>query len=108
MRNFRTFDELTEEYFLQRPEEIDDFLAESFDEYTKDNDAGALMAALRIIARVRGVSQVADTSGMTRRGVQKALSAKGNPRLNSLNAIMKAMGYCLVPQRLPENRTGAQ
>jgi probable addiction module antidote protein len=38
--------------------------------------------------------------GMSRQGLQKALSAKGNPRLDSINAIMRAMGYQLMPSRL--------
>jgi len=37
---------------------------------------------------------------MTRQGLQKALSAKGNPRLDNINAIMQAMGYHLLPHRL--------
>jgi len=37
---------------------------------------------------------------MTRQGLQKALSAKGNPRLDKFNAIMRAMGYQLVPRPL--------
>lgn len=43
---------------------------------------------------------MANEIGMTRQGLQKALSAKGNPRLDSINAIMRAMGYQLMPQRL--------
>ncbi|MEZ4865445.1 MAG: hypothetical protein R3C14_29315 [Caldilineaceae bacterium] len=37
---------------------------------------------------------------MTRQGVQKALSANGNPRLDNINAIMRAIGYQLLPHRL--------
>ena len=32
--------------------------------------------------------------------LQKAISSKGNPRLDNINAIMKAMGYQLMPHRL--------
>ncbi len=39
---------------------------------------------------------------MTRQGLQKALSSRGNPRLDNVNAIMHAMGYQLMP--LPLNR----
>jgi DNA-binding phage protein len=37
---------------------------------------------------------------MTRRGLQKALSSNGNPRLENVNSIMKALGYCLMPQKI--------
>ena len=104
MRDYRTLDDVTIEYFTQHPEEIDDFLNESFADYAEDGDSAALLSALRIIARVKGISTMADQVGMTRQGLQKALSAKGNPRLDNINAIMKAMGYQLMPHRL-ENAT---
>jgi DNA-binding phage protein len=37
---------------------------------------------------------------MTRQGLQKALSANGNPRLDNINTIMRALGYQLMPQRI--------
>jgi HTH-type transcriptional regulator/antitoxin HigA len=101
VRKLRTLDEFTEGYFRDHPDEIDDYLMEVFQEYADDNDTGALLAALRVIARVRGVSTMAEITGMTRQGLQKALSDDGNPRLGNVTSIMKAMGYCLVPQKLP-------
>jgi HTH-type transcriptional regulator / antitoxin HigA len=100
MRKMRTLDEFTDQYFRDHPEEIDDYLAEIFQEFAEDNDTGALLASLRVIARVQGISDIAAQIGMTRQGVQKALSDEGNPRLGNVTSIMKAMGYCLVPQKL--------
>lgn len=100
MTDYRTLDDVTVEYFTRHPEEIDDFLTETFTDYAQDGDSATLLSALRIIARVKGISTMASEIGMTRQGLQKALSAKGNPRLDSINAIMRAMGYQLMPQRL--------
>ena len=100
MTDYRTLDDVTVEYFTQHPEEIDDFLTETFTDYAQDGDSATLLSALRIIARVKGISTMAAEIGMTRQGLQKALSTKGNPRLDSINAIMRAMGYQLMPQRL--------
>jgi HTH-type transcriptional regulator / antitoxin HigA len=100
MRNYRTLTEVSEEYFANHPEEIESFLAENFEEYAEDGDSAALLSALRIIARVKGISDVARKAGMTRQGLQKALSAKGNPRLENINSIMHALGYRLTPQRI--------
>jgi probable addiction module antidote protein len=96
----QTLDELTVEYFTNHPEEIDEFVDEIFAEYTKDGDSAALLSALRSIARVKGISTIAKEVEMSRQGVQKALSAKGNPRFDTINAIVQAMGYRLVPQKL--------
>jgi probable addiction module antidote protein len=100
MTDYRTLDEVTIEYFSQHPEEIDAFLYEIFADYAEDRDSATLLSALRSIARVKGVSNMAQEIGMSRQGLQKALSAKGNPRLDSINAIMRAMGYQLMPSRL--------
>lgn len=102
MRNYRTLEEVSVEYFAKHPAEIDDFLAEIFADYAADGDSAALLSALRVIARVKGISSMADEVGMTRQGLQKALSVKGNPRLDNVNAIMRAMGYQLIPHRLEQ------
>lgn len=99
-RNYRTLDDVTAEYFTQHPEEIEDFLREIFTDYAEDGDSATLLSSLRVIARVKGVSTLAEEIGMTRQGLQKALSAKGNPRLDNINAILHALGYQLMPQAI--------
>ena len=62
-----------------------------FDAYAQHQNLSALLASLRIIARVRGISEIAEAAGITRQGLQKALSAKGNPRLDTLGLILGGM-----------------
>lgn len=100
MGNFRTFREVEEDYFRAHPEEIDSYLALIFDEYAQDGDLAALLASLRVISRVKGITTMAEEIGMTRKGLQKALSEQGNPKFASINAILQAMGYRLAPQRM--------
>jgi HTH-type transcriptional regulator / antitoxin HigA len=66
MRKFRTLDEFAEQYFCDRPEEIDDYLVEIFQEFAEDNDTGALLVSLRVISRVQGISDIAEQIDMTR------------------------------------------
>jgi len=100
MTDYRTLAQISIEYFTEHPEEIDEFINEIFAEYAQDSDSAALLSSLRVIARVKGLSAMAKEIGMTRQGLQKALSAKGNPRLDNINAIMRAMGYQLMPRPL--------
>ena len=100
MRHYRTIDDITEEYLRNRPDEIDEFITIIFDEYAQDGDIATLLSCLRVVSRVKGVSFIAENSGMSRKGVQKALSEDGNPRFESVNAILHAMGYSLAPQKL--------
>lgn len=104
MAKYRKFDEYKEEYFRQHPEEIDDFVTIIFEEYAQDGDTASLLTSLRTISRVKGVSTLAEETGISRNGIQKALSENGNPRFESVNAIIHALGYSLMPQKLNEVR----
>jgi probable addiction module antidote protein len=96
MKKYRTFTEVETSYFREHPEEIDDYIDILFEEFAKDGDTGALLSSLRVISRVKGITQIAEETGMTRKGVQKVLSETGNPELASINAIIHAMGYRLA------------
>jgi probable addiction module antidote protein len=104
-RNFRTLDDLEAEYFRERPEEIEPYIEEIFEAYATDGDSAALLASLRVIAQLKGITNIANQTGMTRQGVQHALSSKGNPRLDNINAIMNALGYRLSPEKLEPSAT---
>ena len=96
----RTLDDIEDDYFRQHPEEIDEYISLIFEEYAQDGNIGALLASLRVVARAQGITAMTDAAGMTRKGLQKALAAEGNPRFESINAILKALGYRLAPQKL--------
>ncbi len=100
MRDYQTFDEMEEEYFVRHPDEIDDYIGIIFEEYTNDGDVGALLASLRRVVRYKGVSETSRETGISRNGIQKALSRDGSPKFESVAAILKAIGYCLVPQKI--------
>ena len=101
MSTYRTIGEVEEQYLRDHPEEVDDYITVLFDEYAESGDTAALLSPLRVVSRIKGVSRVAEVSGLSRKGVQKALSENGNPQFSSVNAIMHAMGYRLTPQKLP-------
>ncbi len=56
--------------------------------------------SITMIARVKGAPTLAQETGITGNGIQKALSEKGDPKFESINAIMNAMGYRLTPQKM--------
>jgi DNA-binding phage protein len=68
--NYRTIREVEEEYLHNHPEEIDDYITVLFDEYAEGGDTSSLLASLRIVGRVKGVSHIAEVSGLSRQGVQ--------------------------------------
>ncbi|PKM38023.1 MAG: putative addiction module antidote protein [Gammaproteobacteria bacterium HGW-Gammaproteobacteria-10] len=100
MSSYRTIGEVEEQYLRDHPEEVDDYISILFDEYAETGDTATLLSSLRVVSRVKGVSRIAETSGLSRKGLQKALSENGNPQFGSVNAILHAMGYRLTPQKI--------
>ena len=102
MRNYQTLTELTEEYFACHPNEIDDFIKECFGEYAEDGDGSVLLSQLCLIARVKGLSVIADETDTPDQEFQKAWTVPDSLRLDRVNALMRAMGYQLIPQRVDQ------
>jgi probable addiction module antidote protein len=100
MRNYRTIGDVEEQYLRDHPEEVDEYISVLFEEYAESGDTAALLSSLRVVGRVKGVSRIAEASGLSRKGLQKALSENGHPQFESVNAILHAMGYRLTPQKL--------
>ncbi len=65
------------------------------------DDPAFIAAALGDIARVRGISDLANRTGMTRAGLYKALGKDGNPSFGAVLKVIRAMGLELriAPQR---------
>ena len=55
-------------------------------------DGSLLRAALHDIARAGNMSQLARETGMSRKGLYKALSENGNPSLATVMRITRALG----------------
>ena len=59
-------------------------------------DASYIAHVLGVIARARGMTQIAKEAGVTREALYKALSADGDPRLTTLLGVLKALGVELT------------
>jgi DNA-binding phage protein len=99
VRNYRTLSEVLEEYLLNHPDEIDSFVSVLFEEYAQDGDIAATLSALRVVSRVKGIL-AAESAGTSQQEAQQAFSENGDPKFGDVNALMHAMGYRLMPQKL--------
>ena len=75
-----------------RLEDIGSFMAEAFD----TEDAGYIAHALGVVARAKGMSEIARDTGLSREQLYRSFSAKGNPTLKTTLAVMKALGLELT------------
>lgn len=96
----------TTEHAASVPFEVADWLqAEDIPGYlaevTKDGDTRALPLALRTAAKVLGMAELARRTGLSRETLYRTLSARGNPRLETLALILEAFGVhlAIVPER---------
>jgi probable addiction module antidote protein len=64
------------------------FMAEAFE--TKDT--GYIAHALGVVARAKGMTQIANETGLSREQLYRSFSESGNPTLKTTIAVMKALG----------------
>jgi probable addiction module antidote protein len=77
---------------LDSPEAIAAYVEAAFE----DGDTALIAHALGVVARARGMTQIAHDAGMSRDAVYKALSRDGNPTLATLSKVMAALGLRLA------------
>jgi probable addiction module antidote protein len=73
-----------------------------------DGDHRALPIALRTAADVLGMAELARRTGLSRETLYRTLSDKGNPRLDTLGAILGAFGLRLAVASTPRKPVRAK
>lgn len=68
------------------------FMAEAFE----TEDAGYIAHALGVVARAKGMTQIATETGLSREQLYRSFSENGNPTLKTTIAVMKALGVELT------------
>jgi len=73
----------------------EDDIAAYLDAVMEDGDPALIAAALGDVARARNLSKLARDVGMSRQGLDKALSGNGNPSLATVVKVAQALGLQL-------------
>ena len=68
------------------------FMAEAL----QTNDAGYIAHALGVVARAKGMAEIASQTGLSREQLYRSFSENGNPTLKTTLAVMKALGIALT------------
>ena len=77
--------------YLKTKEDIADYL----EAVIEIGDPALLTHALGIIARSKGMAQIAKATGLGRESLYKALSAQGNPEFATVLKVIHALGLKL-------------
>ncbi len=81
--------------YLQTEEDILYYLEAAME----GNDPRHLASALGDVARSKGMTKLAKKSGLGRQALYNALSENGNPTLETLVAVLGALGLELTVQK---------
>lgn len=72
---------------LRSEEEIQLYL----NQVLKEDDMDLILSALGDIAKARNMSRIAREAGVSREGLYKAFSGKGNPTFSTVLKVMRAL-----------------
>ncbi|WP_439544790.1 addiction module antidote protein [Sandarakinorhabdus sp.] len=71
-------------------------IAAYLDAYLEDGTPEELLRAINTIARSRGMAELARQTGISREALYRAFSDTGNPTLDTLLRVLKALGVRLA------------
>jgi probable addiction module antidote protein len=74
----------------------DEAIAVFMEEAFKTEDANYIAHALGVVARAKGMTQIARETGLSREQLYRSFSENGNPTLKTTIAVMKALGVELT------------
>lgn len=89
---------------LRVPDEAAAYLNAHLNDNESDGEELFLMA-LRDVAKAYGVSEIAKTTKLGRESLYKTLSLRGNPKVETLRTLLKAMGLKLAVEVAKKKRT---
>lgn len=95
----RLHDEAVVELLREDPAFAAEYLAVALEEADEPGGQEALLRALRHVAEAQGMAKIAERAGLPRESLYKSLSAKGNPTLKTLLAVLNAAGLRLSVTR---------
>ena len=93
-------DELMLARLKRDPEFAVEYLKVALEEATDEEGHYVLLSAIRQIAQAHGIAKIARAAGIKRESLSRALSAKGNPRFDTLHVVVHAMGLQLTIERV--------
>jgi probable addiction module antidote protein len=79
--------------YLDTPEAVAEYLAAAFE----SGEHGVIADALGIVAKARGMSQLARDTGLARPALYRALSPNGHPEFETILKVLRALGVTLKP-----------
>jgi probable addiction module antidote protein len=91
--------------------DTDEAVAEYISEALATGEAELISHAIGIAAKARGMTRIAEETGLSRESLYRALSAEGRPQFETIGRVLTALGLRLraeparaVPKRRVKDR----
>jgi probable addiction module antidote protein len=82
---------------LKNKKEATIYLQVALQEYQEDGNTAAFLLALRQVTEAQGgIGALADKTQLNRENLYRTLAANGNPKLQTLGTLLKALGFELT------------
>lgn len=83
------------------PEFAVQYLKIALEEAGDEEGRDVLLSVIRQIAKAHGIAKIARAAGIKRESLSRALSTKGNPRFDTIYAVIQAMGLQFTVEQAP-------
>lgn len=84
--------------YLDTPEAVEEYLIAAFE----DGDPAFISYALGVVARAKGMTELAEKTGLARTSLYRALSTDGHAEFSTILKVADALGFKLTPTRIAE------
>jgi probable addiction module antidote protein len=79
-------------------------IAAYIDDALESADPAHIAHALGVVARAKGMTEIARAAGVSREHLYRALKETGNPELATIVRVLKALGLRLAAQPIAEQK----
>ena len=86
---------------LDSAEAIEGFMADAFE----TGNSAYIARALGVVARAKGMTQIANETGLSREQLYRSFSEQGNPTLKTTLVVMQALGLDMTAKLHHNNMT---
>jgi len=85
-----------QQFYCKDPLEAKAYLEVALENYQEDKDVEAFLMALRDVTEAQGgISKLAECTQLNRQNLYRALSNRGNPKLETIGMILHGLGFAI-------------
>jgi probable addiction module antidote protein len=81
--------------YLENSDDVLNYLSES-----KKYGVAEFVKSLGVVAKSKGMTELAKSTGLKRESLYKVFQAKGSPKFDTLEKILNSLGYKIAIQKL--------